>query len=192
MSIDEKAPDALLIEAVQGGDSSAFGVIVRRYESVVAATVIGIMGPGDEAEEVGHETMIKLFRSLDRFKGEAELKTFLTRIAINASLDALRRRKRSLKRFVTPASEENARSWENSIPSDADHGRDFENRQAVDYALKQLKPEFRAVAVLRLMQGFTVEESAEILGVPTGTVLSRLSRAKTQLADILRTELSDV
>ena len=192
MLIDEKSSDARLIEAVNNGDSSAFGVIVRRYESVVAATVIGIMGPGDEAEEVGHETMIKLFRSLDRFKGEAELKTFLTRIAINASLDALRRRKRNLKRFFSPSTEEGAPSWEENIPSDADHGRDFENRQAVDFALAQLKPEFRAVAVLRLMQGFTVEESAEILRIPTGTVLSRLSRAKSQLADILRKELSGV
>ncbi len=192
MSVDERSPDAELIAAVKSGDPCAFGVIVRRYEGAVAATVIGIMGRGDEAEEVGHEVMIKLYRSLDRFKGDSELKTFLTRIAINASLDALRRRQRNLKRFLNPATDENAANWEDNIPSDADHARDFENQQSVDFALKQLKPEYRVVAVLRLMQGFSVEEAADILGLPTGTVLSRLSRAKAQLADILRKELGHV
>jgi len=192
MSVDENAPDNELIAAVRGGDSFAFSIIVRRYESAVAATVIGIMGPGDEAEEVGHEVMIKLYRSLDRFKRDSQLKTYLTRIAINASLDALRRRQRRLKRFFIPATDENASNWEDSIPSDADHARDFENRQAVDFALRQLKPEYRVVAVLRLMQGFSVEEAADIIGVPTGTVLSRLSRAKAQLTDILRKELGHV
>ena len=192
MRPDENASDAELIATVQSGDYSAFGVIVRRYESSVAATVIGILGPGDEADEVGHETMIKLYRSLDQFKGGSELKTFLTRIAINASLDALRRRRRNLKRFFSPKTGEEGLNWEDQIPSDADHARDFENRQTVDFALSRLKPEFRAVAVLRLMQGFSVEETATILDVPAGTILSRLARAKTQLADILKEELSHV
>ena len=190
--MDENASDADLIAAVQSGDYSAFSIIVRRYESSVAATVVGIMGPGDEAEEVGHETMIKLYRSLDRFKGDAILRTFLTRIAINASIDALRRRQRNLKRFFSPPADEDRGRWEDQLPSSADHARDYENRQAVDFALKKLKPEFRVVAVLRLMQGFSVEETAEILDVPSGTVLSRLARAKAQLADILRKEMSHV
>ena len=192
MSQQNNAPDEELIAAVLGGDSGAFSVIVRRYEGAVAATVIGIMGPGDEAEEVGHETMIKLFRSLDGFKGEASLKTFLTRIAVNASLDALRRRKRNIKRYVDPIADEDQARWEDRLPSDEDQARDFENRQVVHLALSQLKPEFRAVAVLRLMQGFSVEEVADILGAPTGTILSRLSRAKTQLAKILREDLGHV
>ncbi len=192
MRSDENASDAELITAVRSGDANAFGVIVRRYEGAVAATVIGIMGAGDEAEEVGHETMIKLYRSLDRFKGDSELKTFLTRIAINAALDALRRRQRNLKRFIAPTADDDGGNWEDQIPSDADHAQEYENRQAVNFALRQLKPEFRAVAVLRLMQGFSVEETADILQVAPGTVLSRLSRAKTMLANILRKELGHV
>ncbi len=188
-TIDE-ASDAELIAAVTGGDTAAFGIIVRRYESAVAATVIGMLGPGDEADEVGQETMIKLYRSLDRFKGEAELKTYLTRIAMNTALDALRRRQRNLKRFFTPSTDEEA-SWEEQIPSDDDHGQDYENRQLVQYALSGLKPEFRSVAVLRLMQGHSVDEVAAILNIAPGTVLSRLSRAKKRLAEIVHKELSD-
>lgn len=185
----EDATDAELIAATIDGESAAFGEIVRRYESVVAATVIGMLGPGDDADEVGQVTMIKLYRSLDRFKGEAQLKTYITRIAMNASLDALRSRKRNLLRFLTPETDENA-SWEDQIPSDEDHAKDYENRQLVQYALGQLKPEFRSVAVLRLMQGCTVEEVASVLNIAPGTVLSRLSRAKTQLTEILKSELS--
>ena len=189
MRIIDETSDAELIAAVTGGDAAAFGAIVRRYEGVVAATVIGMLGPGDEADEAGQETMIKLYRSLDRFKEEAELKTYLTRIAMNTALDALRRRQRNLKRFFTPSTDEEE-SWEEQIPSDDDHGREYENRQLVQYALSGLKPEFRSVAVLRLMQGYSVDEVAAILDIAPGTVLSRLSRAKKQLAEMLHKELS--
>ena len=185
----EDRSDAALVAATLGGESAAFGEIVRRYESAVAATVIGMMGPGDEAEEVGQLTMVKLYQSLDRFKGDAQLKTYVTRIAMNSALDALRRRKRNLLRFIEPPSNDQE-AWEDKIPSGEDHAEAFENRQLVQYALSRLKPEFRSVAVLRLMHGNSVDEVAEILGVAQGTVLSRLSRAKKQLTDILRKELN--
>jgi len=185
----EDAPDAEVIAAVQAGDIDAFEVLVRRYEATVAATVISMMGPGDEAEEVGHETMIKLFRSLDQFNGEAKLSTYLIRIAMNASVDALRRRRRNLKRFWTPASTDDNDRWVEQIPSDTDHARDFETRQAVLFALNRLAPKLRTVAILRLMHGLSVNEVADMLQVPAGTVLSRLSRAKRQLTDVLQKEL---
>ena len=185
----ENAPDAEVIAAVIAGDIDAFGVLVRRYEPTVAATVIGMMGPGDEAEEVGHETMIKLFRSLDQFNGEAKLSTYLIRIAMNASLDALRRRQRNLRRFWKPAPTDDGEQWEEQIPCDRDHAREFETRQAVMFALNRLAPKLRTVAILRLMHGLSVNEVADTLQVPAGTVLSRLSRAKRQLADVLQTEL---
>lgn len=192
MQADRDAPDHVVVRAVLAGDVEAFSILVRRYEPVVAATVIGMMGAGEEAEEVGQETMIKLYRSLDQFRGEAKLSTYLTRIAINASLDALRRRRRNLRRFLAPAPRADGSRWEDQFPSSDNHARDFESREAVLYALKQIKPEFRTVAVLRLMQGLSVEEVAEILDVPKGTVLSRLSRAKGLLTDILKTELGYV
>jgi RNA polymerase sigma-70 factor (ECF subfamily) len=190
--MSEDASDQDLIAAVLSGDDDAFGFIVRRYESCVAATVIGILGPGEDAEDVGQETMLKLYRSLGTFKGEAQLRTFLTRIAINASLDALKHRKRALKWLFQPKDEWAAKALEDRMPSDQNEADDIATRQAVTYALGQLKPEFRTVAVLRLMQGYSVEETAQILEVPSGTVLSRLSRAKSQLAHILQDHLRHV
>lgn len=188
MQIWEDTSDKELVAATINGETAAFGEIVRRYESAVAATVIGMMGPGDEAEEVGQVTMIKLYQSLDRFKGDAHLKTYVTRIAMNAALDALRRRKRNLLRFFEPQTNDQG-SWEETLANDENHAEAFENRQLVQYALSKLKPEFRSVAVLRLMHGNSVDEVAEILGIAPGTVLSRLSRAKKQLTDVLKEEL---
>ncbi len=183
-----QATDDQLIAATLANEHSAFAELVRRYEGIVAATVIGMLGPGDDADEVGQETMIKLYRSLSRFKGDAQLKTYITRIAINTSLDALRRRKRNLLRFFT--TDNGDTSWENQLPDSNDHIKDYEHRQLIQQALSQLKPDFRAVAVLRLMQGHSTEEVATILGIAQGTVLSRLSRAKQQLATILKPEMN--
>lgn len=95
-----------LIAAVKGGNQRAFGEIVRRYEGIVASTTISMLGPGSEAEDAGQETMIKLYKSLDRFKGQSKLSTYVTRIAINTSLDSLRRRKKQMSRFFSMTDDE--------------------------------------------------------------------------------------
>ena len=87
--------DTELLAQAREGQQAAFKQLVERYESLVAATAIGMLGKGDDAEDVGQETFIKFYRSLDKFRGDAKIGTYLTRIAINLSLDALRRRKRS-------------------------------------------------------------------------------------------------
>ena len=83
MQANDDTTDTELIAAVQAGDLEAFRLIVRRYEGAVAATVIGMMGPGDEADEAWQETMIKLYWWLARFRGESEWKTYLTTSALN-------------------------------------------------------------------------------------------------------------
>src|SRR5471032_266357 len=97
----EAFSDTELLGRARAGDDHAFGVLVHRYESAVAATVIGMIGPGDEADDVGQETFIRFHRALDRFRGESSLKTYLVHIAMNLSINALRSRRRSLLRFVS-------------------------------------------------------------------------------------------
>ena len=91
-------PDEELLARAGNGDHGAFRMLVERYEGRVAATVIGMLGPGQEADDVGQETFIRLYESLDTFRGDAKLSTYITRIAINQSLKALRRRKRWTRR----------------------------------------------------------------------------------------------
>ncbi len=80
--------DRSLVDRAQSGDEQAFRILVERYEGAVAATVIGMLGHG--AGDVGQEVFVRFYRSLSRFRGEAAVKTYLTRIAINQSLNALK------------------------------------------------------------------------------------------------------
>ena len=175
------AADARLVERARSGDEQAFRELVERYESRVAATVIGMLGPGDEAEDVGQETFIRLYRSLDRFRGDASLGTYLTRIAINLSLTALKRRKRLRARYVSRDDERRAVMEPASDPRPRIEREEIGRR--VREAIEELSPDHRAVVVLRMIDGHSTQETAEILEVPVGTVLSRLARALGRLED---------
>jgi RNA polymerase sigma-70 factor (ECF subfamily) len=180
-SREERPPDRELVEAAREGDEKAFIELVRRYEPRVAATVIGMLGDVPEADDVGQETFVRFYRALRSFRGESGLGTYLTRIAINLSLNELRRRRRRF--FLFP------RSDAADLPEAPDERRDeaaaLEAKEAVHRALQRLEPEFRAVVVLRLLDGYSTRETAEILDIPAGTVLSRLARGQKKLRKIL-------
>lgn len=173
--------DNELIENARNGDSRAFQEIVVRYENRVAATVIGMLGYCAEADDVGQEVFIRFYKSLERFRGDAALATYLTRIAINLSLNELKRRKRRQLFFVFSGKEE--REWE--IPDYVDEADQRAVQAHVQRALQMLEPDFRSVVVLRMIEGFSTKETAEMLKIPQGTVLSRLARAQKKLKDVL-------
>ncbi len=172
--------DAELLSQARAGNMAAFEGIVKRYEPRVAATVVGMLGQCQAADDVGQETFIRLYKYIQNFNQEASLATYLTRIAINLSLNELKRRKRRL-RFFKPG-DENAKDI-GFMPDEESYRN--ENQRLVHSALAKLAPEFRSVIVLRLLEGYSTEETANILGVPQGTVLSRLSRAQKKLKTIL-------
>ncbi|MBU0691336.1 RNA polymerase sigma factor [bacterium] len=178
------ATDQKLIEAARVGDHSAFRILVERYESIIAATAIGMLGQGADAEDVGQETFIRFFKSLDHFRGDAELKTYLTRIAINLSLDALRKRKRNRFWFWSDEQDENRLPVELSIDTSNDIDV-TERKEWVRRAISTLDEKHRAVVVLRMIQGYSTKETADILNIPVGTALSRLSRAQDKLRLLL-------
>jgi RNA polymerase sigma-70 factor (ECF subfamily) len=176
-------PDAELLAKARSGDQTAFRELVDRYESIVAATVIGMLGSGPDAEEVGQETFIRFYRSLGRFRGDAKITTYLTRIAINLSLDTLRRRKRDESRFL---------SWneKDTLPDElvvqGDQELDArERKEHVRRAVQSLDPKHRAVVVMRMINGYSTKETAALLKIPIGTVLSRLARAQDKLKRVL-------
>ncbi len=163
------------------GDHRAFAGIVERYKGMVANVVKGMLGDVPEADDVGQEVFIRFYHSLERFRGESALGTYLTRIAINLSLNALKRRKRTLSLHNEDGEEQR---W----PEVSDEGRPMERREArelVEKALRQLDEGYRAVVVLRLIEGYSTKETAEILGIPLGTVLSRLARAQKKMKETL-------
>jgi RNA polymerase sigma-70 factor, ECF subfamily len=173
--------DTDLVKASLSGDKKAFGEIVSRYSKMVARTVKGMLGDSVFAEDVGQEVFIKLYYSLPEFRGESKLSTYIQRIAVNLTLNEIKRRKRFFSMFSQKGNNE---MYEFEV-ADHDTEERREAKELVNKALLALDPKFRVIVMMRMIQGYSTKETAEILDLPLGTVLSRLSRAQEQLKDIL-------
>lgn len=160
----------------------AFGQLVARYEQQVRRTVQGMLGDIVESNDVAQEVFIRFYRALDKYRGEAKLETYLTRIAINLSLNELKKRQKK-NRWLTFFQKED--SYLQLPDESADLSR-YDTKDLIYKALQKLEPNFRSVIVLRLLEGYSVKETAQLLGIPEGTVASRLARAQTKLKIILK------
>lgn len=181
-----KPEEQALLDAARHGDHDAFKEFIKKYEHRVARTVISMLGNCPEAEDVGQETFIRFYKSLNRFRGESTVGTYLTRIAINLSLNELRRRSRREKFFFSKPGSRSGNDILDNLPGKNPGNNRQEIQEIVQYGIRKLKPEYRAVVVLRLIEGYSTGETAAILNLPKGTVLSRLSRAQTKLREILK------
>ncbi|MBU4204326.1 MAG: sigma-70 family RNA polymerase sigma factor [Acidobacteria bacterium] len=169
-----------LLQRTRDGDHSAFKILVETHKHQVAAAVFGILGNSPEVDDIGQETFIKFYQNLNVFRGESGIGTYLVRIAINLSLNELRRKKRRKQKDFFEGDPGIERISDNNPgPEHTDE------KKIVRSALQKLKPEDRMVIVLRLLDGYTTEETADILRLPMGTVLSRLARAQQKLKKIL-------
>jgi len=174
--------DEQLIGLTLNGDRNAFGEIVNRYQDMVARTVRGMLGDAVYAEDIGQDTFIRLYKALPGFRGEAKLSTYLTRIAVNLTLNEIKKRKRTGNLVVTDNEKDKVAF---NIADNIDHSQRDIN-EVVNKALEMLEAKYRIVVVMRLLQGYSTKETAEILRIPSGTVLSRLSRAQDKLKEILK------
>jgi RNA polymerase sigma-70 factor (ECF subfamily) len=178
--------DEQILQQVKQGNTSAFKILITRHEPQIAATVVGMLGKCPEAEDVGQETFIRFFRSVDNFQGKSSVATYLTRIAINLSLNELKRRKRKSLFF-----NQNLTEAEFELPGEnPSDGYDGMN-ELIQKAIQRLEPKFKSVIVLRLIDGYATNETAKILKIPVGTVLSRLARAQKKLKEILSPMLQE-
>ena len=171
-----------LVRASIGGDKLAFDEIVTRYQGMVARTVKGMIGDSVFSEDIGQEVFIKLFYSLSEFRVEAKLSTYIQKIAVNLTLNEIKRRKRFFSMFSQKGNSE-MHEFE-VVDYDTEEKKDA--AEIVGKALKSLDPKFRVIVMMRMLHGYSTKETAEILDLPLGTVLSRLSRAQEQLKDILK------
>jgi len=177
--------DEDIIQLIKTNDRQAFRILIERYEKQVAATVINMLGHCDEADDVGQEVFIRFYRNIHQFKGTAALGTYLTRIAINLSLNELKRQKIKNMRFIfwNRNEDEDEKSKDIVDESNEEHKRDAGD--LVRIALQKLEIKLRSVVILRMIEGYDTRETAEILEIPQGTVLSRLSRGQEKLKEIL-------
>lgn len=172
--------DQELIAAHLAGDRHAFSTIVDRYERRVWAVCLRMCENPDDARDATQDTFVTALRALGSFRGDAQLSTWLHRIAVNASLDVRRKQSRQKAKPVEEVPE--VVSTEPG-PDDMTIGAD--RAAAVHAALARLSDEHRTVVVLHDLQGLQYPEVAKALDVPVGTVKSRLHRARLELARLL-------
>ncbi|MFN2613318.1 MAG: RNA polymerase sigma factor [Actinomycetota bacterium] len=173
----EDASDTDLVARHARGEHGAFDEIVRRYETRVF-TIAARMCGREDALDVAQEVFVNALRALRSFRGDAHLGTWFHRVAVNASLDHIRKRKRA------PAPLTVVETRADTDPGPDDRAIAAARAADVRRALSDLSPDHRAVVVLDLA-GADYSEIAEALGVPVGTVKSRMHRARIELAGLL-------
>jgi RNA polymerase sigma-70 factor (ECF subfamily) len=167
-AVDIGAP---VIERARRGDQEAFAAVLRHYDPGLRALAYRLLGDRDLMDDALQEAYVKAFRALPCFRGESRLGTWLYRIAYNACLDELRR-SRGTEELPLEA----------EVPSRAGDPADVAARSRdLAGALAALPSEERTAVLLVDAQGFDYRESARILGIPEGTVASRLNRARASL-----------
>lgn len=172
--------DLELLKRASDGDDSAFRVLVERHESAVARVVTAMLGPGDDADDVGQETFVRLFQAKQDFRGDSQLRSYLIRIAINRCCDVLDRRKRQATWLRLTGSDDDT-TVHLAAPEPTESIEIAERNEALRLAVESLDAKHKAVVVLRILEERSTRDTAALLGVPEGTVMSRLTRALSKL-----------
>jgi RNA polymerase sigma-70 factor (ECF subfamily) len=184
--------DRRLIAECLRGDSSAFGVLVQRYQDRLYNVAFRLVGNAEDAEDAVQEAFLHAYRALPRFKGGAQFFTWLYRIAVNGAISTRRKRRLLARTASRSASQPQREPLETGDQAHPGHALEqHEQGRRVHEALGQLSPEHRAVLVLKDMEGHKYEAMATILGVPVGTIRSRLHRARLEFRAILAKQARD-
>lgn len=177
------ATDEQLIEQTLSGDQEAFGLLVTKYEDRLCRMAQAILRDPEEAKDVVQETFLQAYVNLAGFRRSSRFYTWLYRISFNVAVGMIRQKKR-----VVPADRLSDDSWGNLAgrsESPEDRQSRAESVEILRAALDRLPIEYRMPMVLREIDGASYEEIAEIVGIPIGTVRSRLFRARTILREII-------
>ena len=164
-----------LVGACLAGDRDAMQQMYDHCSDRVYALMVRIVGRQD-ADDLTQQVFLQLFHKLDQFSGQSKLETWLYRLATNEALQHLRRKKRHAMQPLV------------AEPSASDPNRlmESEKLQMLEVALSRIDPELRAILSLKEEQGLSYREIAESIGIPEGTVGSRLNRARKELRDELQ------
>jgi RNA polymerase sigma-70 factor (ECF subfamily) len=185
--------DAALQQRAAAGDAAAFEALMRRYNRRLFRLARATLRDDAEAEDALQEAYLAAYRGLARFRGEAALSTWLSRLVLNACYDRLRRQARRDNVVpITPTGPESEHEIMNT-PTDRDApdealGR-AEMRALIERKLDELPEVFRTVFILRCVEELSVEETAQCLGVPEATVRTRHFRARSLLREALAQEM---
>ena len=187
---DEDIP---LVDRALAGDTEAFEDLVRRHECRVYRTALALTGNPEDAEEALQDTFLNVFQHLGEFRRDSRFTTWLTRIAINAALQKIRRRRESvsLDDPEAPESMFMPRNFESWRENPEQRYAAEETRQILKEAIESLPPAYRVVFVLRDVAEMDTVEAAEVLGLTIAALKSRLLRARLMMRDALAVRFAE-
>lgn len=179
-------PDRSLVSLSAAGDADAFTSLVARYQASIVNLARAMTADDGEADDLAQETFIRAYRAIGRFRGDSSFRTWLYRIAVNVIQSHLKKRSHH-RRWFGPSLDEHADTGREpaalSVPSTLED--DAARRELIDRALASLPADMRIAVTLRDVQGLDYAEIAALLGIPIGTVESRIFRARQRLRPLL-------
>lgn len=186
-AIDERQ----IVRRAQKGDKAAFELLVERHQHRVFAVARGIVKRQEDAEDVAQQVFVKAYFSLKRFDQRAAFSTWLYKITVNECWDLLRKRKARPLIYESDFNDEQSSQF-SAIERESAGGPDVSERlamrQRLDNMLDQLERRDRSMLVLKEVEGFSVEEIADLLGLNANTVKVRLFRARRKIVEYARRE----
>jgi RNA polymerase sigma-70 factor, ECF subfamily len=200
--------ESRLVARLRAGEMEAFDQLVEEYQGLVYALALRILNDAEDARDATQETFLKVYRHFGNFRGEASLKTWICRIAINQARSAdrwLRRRRRNdMTSLDAPCGQSaSANGWMNGGANGYDQRSPIDYLQSgyatpedetllrergrqIERGLRQLKKDFRIAVILRDIEGLSYEEIAWVTEVSVGTVKSRIARGREMLREAIQ------
>ncbi|MEW6455352.1 MAG: RNA polymerase sigma factor [Acidobacteriota bacterium] len=164
-----KMSDEIIMERIKNGDEEALGEVMKKYKDKIYNFIYKFIRDRERALELAQEVFVRVYFKADTYKGTSSISTWIYKIATNLSISELRRRK--IVKWVSFDSI--SPSWEKEKYSE-----NYESYNLLESLLKKIKSKYKIPLVLKEIEGFSIEEVANMLNIPEGTVKSRINRAK--------------
>ncbi|MBO6880289.1 sigma-70 family RNA polymerase sigma factor [Winogradskyella sp.] len=172
----------ILIDAINNGDTRAYAQLVDRYKDLVYTLALRMLKHKEEAEEVAQDTFIKVFKSLDKFKGDSKFSTWIYRVAYNTCLDNIKKNKKHLNNV---AIDEFTFNKLDTIDNALDNIINEERSVLIKKCIDKLPEDSSALLTLFYFEELSLEEISKIINIEANTVKVKLFRARKKLAVIL-------
>jgi RNA polymerase sigma-70 factor, ECF subfamily len=189
----EQPTDEELVAAVLAGDRERFGDLIERYQARLVNYLFRLVRSADDAHDLAQEVFVKVYQVLDRYDPQYRFSTWLFRVAQNAAIDQIRRRRLRVVSLSQEDQEGEGRDWDLPAPERGPYGelRNRERAEAIQEAIDSLPWEYRELILLRHMGELPYEDIAQMKRMPLGTVKNKLFRGRQMLKEKLRDYLSD-
>ncbi|MCI8403549.1 MAG: sigma-70 family RNA polymerase sigma factor [Clostridia bacterium] len=176
-----------LIKKCKKGDREAFNRLFEIYQSQVVNIAYGMLSDREDAYDASQEVFVRVYKNIGSFKEEASFNTWLYRIIANVCSDILRKRQKNSKviSISNMSDEENDMELPDDAPTPEENMELTERQRIVKNAISQLRDEYRIVITMCDIEDMSYDAIADMLGVPKGTVKSRINRARNALKKIL-------